>query len=197
MSAYIYLFCNRVVYWTPQTPFSRPATLPETSWYTVHGEPPVPFDDMVRQGNYGYSLQEGFYISDEVLPSGWSNRDSVVQKLQILGAFNTLANTQKLQYTDNSLGQPLTDILVLREVEKYDKTKSLENCPILASLLETADSGLSPAAFIAKLRLQYESYSAVIAYLNRLEFNIRQFLKAGDIEKASTLLNSEFEKIGV
>ena len=44
---------------------------------------------------------------------------------------------------------------------------------------------------------EYEITPGYGAYLNRLEFNIKQLLNEGQFDKASELLNNEFEKLKV
>lgn len=198
MSVYIYLYCDRLIYVTPHTPLYKPITgLPWLKWYLVHGTPEVPFDVMIQKGNYSFSLQSGFAIITEPLPSAWAERENIVRKIRILERMNSLASTQKMRYTNNSAGQPLTDILMFEEIREYQKTSSLENCPILSSLLETTESELLPEALVMKMSLALQSFSRVVAYLNRLEFKVRQFLTDNKFDEANQLLDDEFEKIGM
>ncbi len=195
MSVYIYLFQHRIIYWAPQTVFSKPANIDKITWYNVSGSIPMPLNDMVARGNVGYSLQHGFYTVEGDVPPNWDDRDGYVKYIKILETFHTIANTQKAKYTDNSVGQSLTDILTLDEIRLFREKSTLEDCPILTSLLETHESDLSPDALVTKLWLQYESFRTVISYLNRLEFNIRLLCHEKAFDKASELINNELEKM--
>lgn len=197
MSVCIYLFRDRVICWTPQTLYSKPVSIARTKWYIVNNPPPIPLNEMVAQQNVSYTMQKGFFILEDALPNDWDERINLIKKIEILSALNTVANCQKSRYTDNTIGQPLADALLIDEIREYRRTSSLENSAILASLLETSESQLSPEGLVTKLWLQYESYRTVIAYLNRLEFTIRELLKKDDFDKAIELLNNEVEKMKV
>ncbi|MBI3419111.1 MAG: hypothetical protein HY053_03150 [Proteobacteria bacterium] len=195
MSVCIYLFRERIIYWTPQTLFNKPASVGRTKWYIINEAAPIPLNEMVQRGNVGYTQQEGFYTVEGDSPADWDERINLVKKIQIIGGLNTLANNHKSKYTDNSLGQALADILLLDEIREYRRTNSLENCAIITSLLETSEARLTPDALVTKLWLQYESYRTVIAYLNHLESSVRQLLKDDHFDKANELLGSELEKL--
>lgn len=197
MSVYIYLFQDRIIYWTPQTLYSKPVTVPKVKWYSVTGAIPMPLNDMVMRGNVGYSTQKGFYTVEGDFPLNWGERDHFVKQIQILGQLNTVMNTQKAKYTDNSIGQPLIDILTLEEMQTYRKTGNIEDCIILSSLLETDEQGLTPDALISKLSLQYESYRMVIAHLNRLEAKVRKLLWDHELDQANELITLEIEKMRI
>lgn len=197
MSVYIYLFRERVIYWTPQTMFSKPVNIGKVNWYSITGAIPMPLNDMIARANVSYSLQKGFFTLNEELPPDWGERDGIIKKIQIMGAFHSISNTQRLRYTDNSMGQSLADLLLLDEITTFRKTKNLAECTILTSLIETSEKGLTPEALVTKLWLQYESYRTTLAYLNRLEFNLRQLLEVNDFDKANEVINSELEKMRV
>jgi hypothetical protein len=197
MSAYIYLYQDRIIYWTQQSMFSKPVSIPKVRWYSINGNIPMPFNEMVSRGDISYSLQKGFFNVTEPLPANWNERENIVRQIQLLSALNTVANNHKSTYTDNSVGQPLADALTLDEIREYRATGSIENCTILKSLLETTEAGLSPEALVTKLWLQYESYRTIIAHLNKLEFQLRQLLNDQAFDKATELLNNELDKIRV
>lgn len=197
MSVYIYLFQDRIVYWTPQTLYSKPVTIPKIKWYSVTGAIPMPLNDMVMRGNVGYTAQKGFYTVEGDLPLNWGDRDYYVKQIQILGQLNTVMNTQKAKYTDNSIGQPLADILTLEEIQTYRRTGNIEDCIILSSLLECDEQGLTPEALITKLTLQYESYRMVIAHLNQLDFKVRKLLREHELDQANELIAQEIEKMKI
>lgn len=197
MSVYIYLFQDRIIHWSPQTMFSKPASVPHVTWYSVTGSIPMPLNDMVARGNVGYTLQKGFYTVETPTPPDWDERGNYVKQIQIMGSFNGIANTQKARYTDNSLGQSLTDILIIDEIRQYQQKKTLEDCPILTSMLETTEAGLTPDALVTKLWLRYESFRTIISYLNRLEHNVRTLFASKSFDEASELVNNEIEKMRV
>lgn len=195
MSAYIYLFQDRIIYWTPQTIFSKPANVAKITWYSVTGAIPMPLNDMVAKGNVGYNMQRGFYTVEGEFPANWAERVDCVKEIQIIGGFNSIANTQKARYTDNTIGQGLTDILVLDEIRQFRETNSLKECTILTSIHETLETNLTPEAMVTKLWLRYESFRTIISYLNRLEFNIRQLCYQSKFDEAQEMVNSELEKM--
>ena len=195
MSVYIYLFQDRIVYWTPQTIYSKPANVNKITWYSVSGAIPMPLNDMIARGNVGYNMQKGFYTVEGDYPLNWDERDQYVKQIQIMGSFNTIANTQKARYTDNTMGQALTDILTLDEIRLFRQTNSLEECPILTSLHETWEAELTPEAMVTKLWLRYESFRTIVGYLNRLEYNVRKLCNENEFDQATDLINSELEKM--
>lgn len=195
MSVCIYLYHNRLIHWTPQTSMSKPVVVRGLSWYAINVLPEIPLDDMVAQGNYSYNLQKGFFERKNGEPLDDVVRTNVIKQIQILGALNTLANTQKMRYTDNSVGQPLTDILLLDEINEYRRTNSLENATILASMAATDPTHLTTEALAMKLWLRYESYRGIIAHLNLLEFNIRQLLAEHRFDEANMMIYAELELI--
>ncbi len=197
MSVYIYLFHNRIIHWAPQTLFGKPASVPKIMWYTVNGSIPMPLNDMVARGNVGYNMQQGFYTIEEPPPPDWDDRFQYIKQIQIMGTFNSIANTQKARYTDNSLGQSLTDILIIDEIRQFQQKQSLEDCPILTSMLETTEAGLTPEALVTKLWLRYESFRTIISYLNKLEYNVRKLFEEKAFDKAAELVNSELEKMRI
>ncbi len=197
MSVYIYLFQDRVIYWTPQTLYSKPVAVPKVKWYSIMGSIPMPLNDMVTRGNVGYNMQKGFYTVEGELPPSWDERDGLIKQLQILAGLNTVMNTQRAKYTDNSIGQPLMDVLLVDEIRQYHKNGNLEECTIITSLLETNEQNLTPDALVTKLWLQYESYRTVISYLTRLEFKVRQLLKSHEYDKAADLITAEVEKMKI
>jgi hypothetical protein len=197
MSVFIYLFHERIICWTPQSVFSKPASAPNVQWYSIHGTPPMPYNEMVTQGNIGYTLKKGFFTVEGTPPSDWSEREDRVKHLQLIAALNTVTTTHKARYTDNAIGQPLADALLLDEIREYRTTNSMEHCPILTSLLETSTVNLTPDALVTKLWLRYESYRNVIAYLNRLEFNIEKLLAEKAFDQVTEILNGELDKIRV
>ncbi len=197
MSVYIYLFQDRLVYWTPQTLYSKPVTIPKIKWYSVTGAIPMPLNDMVARGNIGYTVQKGFYTIEGDFPLNWGERDYFIKQIQILGQLNTVMNTQKARYTDNSIGQPLIDVLVLEEIHTYRKTGNIDDCTILLSLLETDEQGLTPDSLISKLWLQYESFRMVISHLNRLEYKVRKLLRERELDAANELIALEVEKMKI
>ena len=196
MSVYIYLFNDRLIYAKDYNPFYKVVRrLAQVKWYAVHGELPLPVDEMIRQENYSYNMRDGFFTLSAELPKNWGERGDVIRKIQILEKFNALSNTQKLNYTDSNVGQALADVLVVDEIRRYQATKSLDGCAILTSYLETGEADLTPEAMVTKLWLKYESYAQLVANLNRLEYNIRQMLNMRKFDEASNLLAAEFEKI--
>lgn len=195
MSVYIYLFQDRVIYWTPQTMYSKPANVSKITWYSVSGAIPMPLNDMVAKGNVGYNMQKGFYTIEGDYPLNWDDREQCVKQIQIMGSFNSIANTQKARYTDNTMGQALIDILTLDEIRLFRQTNSLEECPILTSMHETIESDLTPEAMVTKLWLRYESFRTIVGYLNRLEYSIRKLCENNEFEQATDLVNSELEKM--
>jgi len=195
MSAYIYLFHDRIIHWSPQTIFSKPANVPNVTWYSVSGAIPMPLNDMVAKGNVGYNLQKGFYTVEGEPGPGWQYRDQYIRQIHIMGGFNTIANTQKARYTDNTIGQGLTDILILDEIRQFRETNDLKECTILTSLHETWEADLTPEAMVTKLWLRYESFRTIVSYLNRLEFNICRLCDAKEFDQAMDLVNSELEKM--
>ncbi|MDX1922573.1 MAG: hypothetical protein SFW65_05555 [Alphaproteobacteria bacterium] len=197
MSAYIYLFQERIIYWTPQTLYSKPVAVQKVKWYSITGAIPMPLNDMVTRGNVGYSMQKGFYTVEGELPPNWDEREGLIKQLQILAGLNTITNTQRAKYTDNSIGQPLMDVLLVDEIRQYRKNGSLDECTIITSLLETDEQNLTPDALVTKLWLQYESYRTVISYLNRLEFKVRQLLRDHEYDKANDLIAAEVEKMRI
>ena len=196
MSDYIYLYCDRIIYSVPQTAFYKPVgNILGMRWYLVHAAPSVPYATMIQQGNYGFNLHKGFVTVDDEPPMNWNDRGDIVKQIQILERYNSLANTQKMKYTNNSVGQALIDILTLEEIREYRQTGSIENCTILTSLAETTEKTLTPEALAMKLWLQYESYRKVIAYLNKLEFKVRELLENKQFDQASQVVNDELEKM--
>jgi hypothetical protein len=161
----------------------------------VTSPPPLPMAEMVQRGNYGYNMRKGYFIVDGDPPPDWEKRHDLVKQLQILGAFNTLINSQKMKYTDNSVGQALTDVLLVDEIREFRRTGSAENCTILQALAETGSTKLTVEALATKLWLQYESFRMVVAYLYRLEHNIRELMYNHQFDKATELLNNEAEKM--
>ncbi len=197
MSVYIYLFQDRIIYWTPQTIFSKPANVNKVTWYSVSGAIPMPLNDMVTRGNVGYTMQRGFYTVEGSPPADWDDREQYVRQIHIIGGLNTIANTQKSRYTDNTIGQALSDVLILDEIRVFRETKTLENCTILRSMHETWEAPLTPEAMVTKLWLRYESFRTIVSYLNRLEYNVRQLCQQKEFDKATELVNSELEKMRV
>lgn len=196
MSVCIYLFHDRIIAWTPQTLYSKPVNVGKTRWYIINTAPPIPLNDMILRENVSYNFQKGFFtLEDEELPPDWDERHNIIKKIQILGRFGTIANTQKSSYTDNSIGQSLSDILLMDEIREYRRTGKLDDCAIIQSLMEADEDGYTPDAFVNKLWLQYESYRSVIVYLNRLEFKVRQHLRNAEFDKADELLSREIEKM--
>lgn len=195
MSSCIYLFMDRIIYWHPQTLFARPVSLPDLKWYVISAPPPRPLNEMIEAQNCSFTLQKGFMELEGPLPLGWEKHKDMVRQIQIMNSLNALANVHKLKYTDNALGQPLADIVLMDEIREYRKTGSLENCPILVSLLETTEAGLTPDALATKLWLRYETYGTIVAYLNRVEFAVRAMLAEGKNDEAAAYINSEFEKM--
>jgi hypothetical protein len=195
MNVYLYLFHDRIIHWMPQTMFSKPLLVSGLKWYAVNAAPPIPLDEMVMQENYSYNLQKGYFVLEKDWPLDWSDRSGLVAQLNILGSLSTLENIQKLKYTDNSIGRALSDILLIDEIRDYRQTGSIDNCTIMKSMLETTDADLMPEALVTKLWLQYESYRAVVAYLKRLEYRVRQMMAVGQLDQAGALINLEFEKI--
>jgi hypothetical protein len=166
-------------------------------WYLAQIKPPIPLNEMVTREDYTFNLQQGFSVLEEDLPPDWDKRGDVVRKIVVLERLNSLATTQKLKYTDNSVGQALDDILLLDEIREFRKTGNLNDCQLLQGMLETSDAGLTPEALVTKLWLRYESYRTVLAYLNRLEFNVTKMLEEEQIDQANDLLNGELEKIRI
>jgi hypothetical protein len=195
MSAYIYLYNERIIYWMPQTPLSQPAAVPEIKWYSVMGNIPMPFNDMVLRENVSYNLQKGFFTIDNELPPDWDQRGDLIKKIHVISSFNSLANTQKLRFTDSGIGQSLHDVLLLDEIREFRKHSDISECTILSSLLANTEEKLTPEGLVTKLWLQFESFRAVIAHLNKLEFSVRKLLKENQFDKAQQLVNSEFEKV--
>ncbi|MBY0429401.1 MAG: hypothetical protein K2Q32_09315 [Alphaproteobacteria bacterium] len=197
MSVYIYLFQDRIIHWAPQSIYSKPAGIDKIAWYSIAGSIPMPLNDMVSKGNVGYNSLKGFYTVDGEPGNGWEERAKYVKQIQIIDAFNSIANTQKTRYTDNSIGQSLTDVLILDEIRQFRATNSLADCTILTSLNETGESELTPEAMVTKLWLRYESFRTVLSYLNRLEFNIRTLFNQNKLEEAQDLVNIELEKMRI
>lgn len=195
MSYYIYLFADRLVHFVPQTAYYVPVTdIPQVRWYLVHGEPPVPFDIMIQKQSYSFNSQKGFFELEGSLPQNWHERGAAVEKIRIWEHFNSLANSQKLKYTSNAVGDALKDVLILEEIREYRATGSIENCTILNSLLETAPNQYTPEGLVTKLWLKYESYRRVFAYLRQLEFSITNLLDEGKFNEAVEMINYELEK---
>jgi hypothetical protein len=195
MSVIIYLLGDRIIHWTPNTLFTKPANVNRAKWYMVNTAPPVPMDEIVADGNYCYNFTRGYFKVSTPPPEAWEEREHIIRCIQIIGGVNTLANTQRLRYTDNSIGQPLTDVLLLEEIREYRKTKKLDDCTILSSMIETDQGTLEPEALVSKIWLRYESFRNVVAYLNKLEVTVRKMLQAREYDQATELLNNEFEKI--
>ena len=196
MSYYIYLFHDRIIYWLPRTPDSKPIEVSWANWYIVNNPPPIPLDEMVKRGDVSYNMQQGFHIlENEPFPKNWDQRSKFVKKIELLAGLNNLANSHKARYTDSAVGQALTDALTLEEIREYRATGSLDNCAILTSLMETSESGLTAEALVTKLWLTYESYRNVIAYLNHLEARVRKLLQDNQLDEATALLNHEVDKL--
>jgi hypothetical protein len=194
---YIYLFRDRLIYWTPQTFFSKPASLGAVKWYVINGPPPLSINDMAARGDIGYNIQKGFFTIEGPLPRDWDRRALLIKKIEILTAFTNVENSHKVRYTDNTIGQPLADVLLLDEIREFRRTNSLEGCALLNSLIETNRSGLSPEGLVMKIWLVYESYRSVLVHLNRLEFRLRTLLEDEKLDEAMELPNLEMEKMRV
>jgi hypothetical protein len=140
-------------------------------------------------------MRKGYHVVEGDFPAEWEKRHDLVKQLQILGGLNTLANSQKMKYTDNSIGQALFDVLLVDEIREFRRSGSVEECPMLQALVETSGTKLTTEALATKLWLQYESYKTVMVYLTRLEFNIRQLMDNHQFDKAREMLNNEVEKM--
>jgi hypothetical protein len=194
---YIYLFRERLIHWMPQTLSSKPVSFGPLKWYVINSPPPLSINDMTARGDIGYSIQKGFYTIEEPLPRDWDRRELLVKKIEILAGFISVSNSQKARYTDNTIGQPLADALLLDEIREFRQARSFDNCPILSGLAETNGAGFSPEGLVMKMWLVYESYRNVLVHLNRLEFKIRKLLEDEKFDEAVELLNLEIEKMRV
>lgn len=195
MSYYIYLFCDRIVYWAPHSANTGPVDLPTIKWYALSIQPPVPFDELIKSECYGYSLNKGYYTIETPPPLAWVSRGSIVRKIQILMQFSVLAISHKMHFSNATVGQSLTEVLIFDEIAEYRRSRNFENCTILQSMLETGNAKLTPEALVTKLWLKNESYRTIVAYLERLEFKVRELLSNGSYDAAAEIIDDELEKL--
>lgn len=198
MSYCIYIYRERIVSWAPETQYNKPVHLAGMQWYIINQPPPIPIEEIIANKNVGFNTQRGFYTINRPIPAGWEQEAQiVVRKIEILTALTNLANTQKSRYTNNTVGQALTDALILDEIREYRQTGSMENCTILSAFAKTWQHEPTPEALVTKLWLGYEFYRSVIAHLSQLECAIQKLLAADKYDDAVRLLNSEVEKLHI
>ena len=200
MSYYIYMFKKRIVFYREPYAFYSPVTgLKGVTWYLVHQEPQVSFEDMIRQGNYSFSSEKGFFVldTDDGAEAYGQKADSVIAKIKVLEKFQSLANTQKLRYTNTGAGQSIIDALTIHELQEFRRTGSLDGCTLLSMYLEIPEDGYTPEALATKLWLQFESFKNVIVYLHRIEQGVRKLLDDNRVDEANRMIAQEFEKMRV
>lgn len=197
MSCYLYIYQNRVIYWKEFTPTYRPVSHDMTKWVISYQPAPKGIEVLIERGVLCYNLRKGFYTDETPETEKWKLVDDVVEEIKLLERFENLATSYRHRYSNNYVGKPLEDILLIGEMAAFGSGKPIEECKLLNSLLKTKCKGLTPDALVMQMMLKFDSFKSVICYLNEVEETVRGLISQKKYDEVSAMIEQEFEKIRV
>lgn len=197
MSCYLYIFQNRVIHWKEFFPTYKPVNHDLTKWVISYRPPPKNIDELIKKGVLCYNLRKGFHIDVEPEGEQWELVPEIQKEIGLLERFENLATTYRHRYSNNYVGKPLEDILLIGEMAAYGTGKPIEECKLLNSLMNTKHKGMTPDALVLRLMLKYDSFKSVICYLNEVEVHVVDLIKQKRYDEVLKMLDEEFEKIRV
>lgn len=168
-----------------------------TKWVISYQPPPKGIDELIKRGILCYNLRKGFHTDEKPETEKWAHVDEIVEEIGILERFENLATSYRHRYSNNYVGKPLEDILLIGEMAAFGTGKPIEECKLLNSLLKTKCKEMTPEAVVMQLMLKFDSFKSVICYLNEVEETVRDLIRQKKYDEVNELIEHEFEKIRV
>ena len=182
----LYQFKNRIILIRKMTVLYEPVEIDNVVWFYTSS---VPDEVIKNSSSYSYSLNNGFkFVNENFLVEKEEIFDKIT-KIQLYEKFNGFANTCKLKYTKNVLGQGLFESLLIAEV--YGTPSVL-----IDSLVKT-DNYSSIEVAVESLKLKYEDAKRVFSHILEVKKQLKELLSNKNYNEAKQYIDDQLEKINL